>query len=524
MNGQDEHHNMREMSPSDVIRKLQADPFSFRKMSEEVVVEVPRLQASVYRDIVDTAFSLVGPESWTWRDARGREDQPQSFLRSFFNLLRDAIGLPFVIAHHYAAARACVGRGVGLKAAALEDGCLYLRMDPAFDLRSGGSVAHVAGVINALRTLSPFVTVVSSDQLPLVDPDSDFHEVVPEYGLMRNVPNFQALTYTTQIVRWWKSRRDEKQNRPGFIYSRYSVGNYAAPLLRHLLNVPYVCEYNGSAVWISRHWGTGPMRFEWLFQKIEDANLLGADLIVAVSDASRAELVERGYPADRILTNPNGVDVDVYHPDIDSLAVRKSLGIRADETVIGFVGTFGQWHGAEVLAQAFGKLLQDTPEIRPKVRLLLIGNGMTMPDVEDILAKNGGDERTVFCGTVPQNEAPAYLAACDILASPHVPNPDGSRFFGSPTKLFEYMAMGRAIVASQLEQVGELLVDGETALMVPPGDVDALSEKLGVLICSPEMCQKLGIAARAQAEKDHTWQRHTEKILNRLKSLSGAEE
>ena len=118
-----------------------------------------------------------------------------------------------------------------------------------------------------------------------------------------------------------------------------------------------------------------------------------------------------------------------------------------------------------------------------------------------------------------QADGPAHLAACDILASPHVPNPDGSAFFGSPTKLFEYMAMGRPIVASALEQIADVLSDEETALLVPPGDIDALANALLRLIDTPALGRRLGANAREAALQRHTWQRHTQRILARLEKL-----
>ena len=87
----------------------------------------------------------------------------------------------------------------------------------------------------------------------------------------------------------------------------------------------------------------------------------------------------------------------------------------------------------------------------------MIGDGPGLPDAKRIIEEAGLGAEAHFTGLVEQEEGPEYLAACDILASPHVPNADGSPFFGSPTKLFEYMAMGKAIVASNLDQIGETL-------------------------------------------------------------------
>ena len=78
----------------------------------------------------------------------------------------------------------------------------------------------------------------------------------------------------------------------------------------------------------------------------------------------------------------------------------------------------------------------------------------------------------IFTGSLPSDKVAEYLDASDILVSPHIPMPDGSRFFGSPTKLFEYMAMGKAIVASRLEQLAEVLEHDRTAWLVTPGNVE----------------------------------------------------
>jgi glycosyltransferase involved in cell wall biosynthesis len=95
---------------------------------------------------------------------------------------------------------------------------------------------------------------------------------------------------------------------------------------------------------------------------------------------------------------------------------------------------------------------------------------------------------------VPQEEGPAYLAACDVLVATHVPNPDGSKFFGSPTKLFEYMATGRGIVASRLGQIAEVLEHGRTALLTEPGSPDALAEALARMVHDERLRAELGHA------------------------------
>jgi glycosyltransferase involved in cell wall biosynthesis len=248
-------------------------------------------------------------------------------------------------------------------------------------------------------------------------------------------------------------------------------------------------------------------------------NLTAADLIVVVSRAMEHELAARGVPREKILVNPNGVEPTTYSPDVDGSAVREQYGLR-EKTVIGFIGTFGPWHGAEVLAEAFGRLLEVRPDWRARLRLLMIGDGVRMPDVRAAIARHHVEEACVLTGLVPQADGPRYLAACDILASPHVPNPDGTPFFGSPTKLFEYMAMGKGIVASDLDQIGEVLDGGEhgrAAVMVAPGDVDSLVAGLTTLVEDPARGEALGRAARHLVLERHTWRAHTARIIDGLR-------
>jgi glycosyltransferase involved in cell wall biosynthesis len=91
---------------------------------------------------------------------------------------------------------------------------------------------------------------------------------------------------------------------------------------------------------------------------------------------------------------------------------------------------------------------------------------------------------------------------------------DGSQFFGSPTKLFEYMAMGKGIVASRLGQIGDVLVDEETALLVEPGDAGELAAAIVRFAQSQEMRQRFGANARQAAIEKHTWRHNAQRVLD----------
>jgi glycosyltransferase involved in cell wall biosynthesis len=393
---------------------------------------------------------------------------------------------------------------------------IYLRTDLVFGVRAGGSVGHIAGVLNQLDDLVGSALFLTSDAMPGIRPQIST-TVIRSDERFRHCSELSSMNYQQTFFREAQKALGSRQ--PALVYQRYSANNFCGLKLARQRNVPLVLEYNGSEVWVSRHWGN-PRQHEALTERIELLNVRGADLVVVVSQPMREELISRGVERDRILVNPNGVEAEVYHPDVDGTAVRDRYGLHG-KCVLGFIGTFGRWHGADVLAQAFGRLLQQRPAERERLRLLLVGDGNLMPQVREALERTGASHAAVLTGLVPQAEGPAHLAACDVLVSPHVPNPDGTPFFGSPTKLFEYMAMGRGIVASDLDQIGQVLAHEKNAWLVEPGDVDDLAAGLGRLIDDVNLRDQLGAAARREAVARYTWRQHTERILHRLEGVIG---
>ena len=388
---------------------------------------------------------------------------------------------------------------------------VYLRTDLSFGVRAGGSVAHTAGVLNELAVAGAPPILLTTTPIPTLRRGIEIHQVaVPErFWNFRELPTFVLNTVVLdEAVRATEGRGIS------LVYQRYSLNNYAGLQLAHRLRVPFVLEYNGSEVWMGRHWSR-PLKYEALASRIELLNAKGADLVVVVSRAMRDELVARGVDADRVLVNPNAVDPDRYSPAVEGGAVRRRCGLEG-KTVLGFISTFQPWHGAVVLAHAFVALLEQHPEWRSSVRLLMIGNGAQADAAKHVIASAGLDDSVHFTGLVAQGDGPEYLAACDILVSPHVPNSDGTPFFGSPTKLFEYMAMGKGIVASDLDQIGEVLRHGETAWLVRPGDAGGLAEGLERLVRDSELRRTLGAAARRDALAHHTWRAHVRRTYDAL--------
>lgn len=388
----------------------------------------------------------------------------------------------------------------------------YLRTDHCYGIKAGGSVTHIAGVAKGFTELGCELFFVSTDKLELVDESETPVHVYKYKSPYSNIQELPQIIYSEWLVRQAAPLIEDRK--PDLIYQRYSLFNYTGVILAHRYNLPFVLEYNGSEVWIAKNWGT-PLKNQELAEEIELLNLRSADIVVVVSEAMGEQVRQMGIEPEKILVNPNGVDVERLHPQIDGSRVRAEYGLK-DKLVAGFIGTFGQWHGAEVLAQAVNYLVEQVPDLR----FLFVGDGIMMSKVKEALVENKVEEFVILTGMVRQEEAPEYLAACDILVSPHIPNKDGSKFFGSPTKLFEYMALGRAIVASDLDQIGEVLANERNALLVKPGSVDELVKAIARLT-DPDLRQRLAAQARRDAVKNYTWTQNAKRVLDALDSGEG---
>jgi glycosyltransferase involved in cell wall biosynthesis len=383
----------------------------------------------------------------------------------------------------------------------------YLRSTPGPGSQAGGAATHINGFINAATALGARVRIISNDYIAGLD-DSRLTLIDPEpVGITH-----AAFDLRNNLIFSAGVRRELERERVDLIYQRYGRFTSAGVEASLSTGAPLFLEYNGSEVWMGKHWDRSGMIP--LLERFERLNLAAAERIFVVSEVERQNLLRAGVPDEKIIVNPNGVDTETFCPG-GGAAARRDLAIAGDETLCGFVGTFGPWHGGLTLAKAIASLPADSG-----VRFLLIGAGRFRDEVEQIIHTAGKDKQVIFAGHVDHEKVPALLDACDILLSPHVPLADGSDFFGSPTKLFEYMAMGKAIVASRLGQIGNVLTHEETALLVEPANVNELSAAIVRLANSPELRARLGAAARRVAVVHHTWKQNAQRVIDAYDSLS----
>lgn len=292
------------------------------------------------------------------------------------------------------------------------------------------------------------------------------------------------------------------QNRPDVIYERSSPFGVAGAIVAHRVGIPHLLEVNAPLAWEGARYRQQAL--QEAAHVLEQAAFTVTSQIVAVSRELRDELVTAGTRASKIKVVPNGVDVDLFRPEGQT----RRDGLEG-KVVIGFVGSLKPWHGVDILVEALRQLAADA-----RFHLLVVGEGPMAKVLRALEEELPG--RVTVTGGVPQREVPAYIRAMDIAVAPY---PALERFYFSPLKVLEYMATGRAVVASRIGQLDELIRDGETGLLVPPGDPGALAEAIRSLAADQNLRRVLGTRAAAEARRAHTWTQRVSDITELAEAM-----
>jgi glycosyltransferase involved in cell wall biosynthesis len=240
---------------------------------------------------------------------------------------------------------------------------------------------------------------------------------------------------------------------------------------------------------------------------MESLTLPRADAIVTVTKGLKREISNRfQIDGGRIVVVSNGVDTDLYVPK-NKLECRKLCSIAPGRKVVCYVGNFTSWQGLHTLVESAPMVLKTFPD----TLFLLVGDGPLRESLTSRIESLGIASSFSLVGKVPNTEVPDYINASDVCVAPFIRA--RSETIGlSPLKLYAYMSCAKAIVASDVPGVGDLLKEHDCGAVVKPDDPTSLAEGIKRLLRDDDLRYAIGNRARRVVVKSYSWERVSAQI------------
>ncbi len=384
---------------------------------------------------------------------------------------------------------------------------LYLLADRGHDLtRIQGYTVHVQKILENLRRKNhrPFLLTINSQwQLPGFENYASIphvycrgvHKFMPYTGALNSLRIFRKIMKLNETYHF------------DLIHERYGLYSLGGAVAARFLNIPYFLEVNAPLI-EEKQLFTSPMKGvpRWIAELISRMNYSFADHIFAVSKILQSYLAERAVVSpSKISVLPNASDAITLNEQ-QKLEIRERFGLNSEVTV-GYVGTFQPWFGIENLVKALPRIIS----FEKKVIFLFIGDGEAKKKCDVLSQQLGVRHKIKFIDALSHEKLQELLAILDIGVAPYKKLP--VKFYGSSMKVFDYMAGGSAIVASDIGQVSEIVEHEKSGLLVPPGDGNALAEAILRLVQNPKLRRSLGETAKAKLQDNHTWAGYADRLV-----------
>lgn len=375
------------------------------------------------------------------------------------------------------------------------------------DSEQAGHTIRASAMLNALETLGHEVIRVQAAR-----GESGSQAAVSTYRTLvkKLFPRFLAMRLRdvgrVAFSRRYAERLTEvvQRERPDILLETHIAFSLAGKLASEKTGCPLVYDDVAPAWEEQQQYGVGASK---LAEEVHREVTGHASLLVAVSAAIRQLLIDDGIPASKIITVSNGIQQDAFHPDVDGHPVRAKYGIDPQALVIVFVGSFQPYHRVDLLLRAFAKLQSATP-----LHLLLVGGDRGNLTIQGLADELGILDRTTFTGRIPYKEIANYAAAGDIAIMP------ATNTYGNPMKIYEYMALGKAVVAPNQPTITEITNHDNGIYLFEPEQVQSMAEALQTLIDDPALRARLGQQA-AQIGLEHTWLKRATILQNAMLAI-----
>lgn len=319
--------------------------------------------------------------------------------------------------------------------------------------------------------------------------------------LKKSLPGaaYEALEFGYGIPEYFRISRACREFQPHVIYERYNLytmsGVWAAA--RH--HIPLILEVN--APLFDERSAFGGLALPFLARWTEETTWRRADAVLPVTRVLADRVLQSTGPRPHVLVVPNGINPAEFAGPIDSKEAKAKLGLGG-RLVLGFTGFVREWHRVE---RVLDFMASDASP--PDSHFILVGDGPAKEALIRYAATLNLTHRTSFPGVVPRDKIKHYVAAFDVALQPHVVA------YASPLKLFEYMALGRAILAPDTPNIREVLIDEHDALLFDTTSDADFHDKLRRLANDQALRERLGRAAVATTEaKGLTWHHNAERV------------
>lgn len=359
---------------------------------------------------------------------------------------------------------------------------------------------HIAAIVMALRRLGHEVDVLGPAGISMTREGQQRSRLGRVKAAIPR-PLLELAQVAYNLVSFVKLARQLYRTRYDFIYERYALYNIAGLLAGHAFGLPVILEVNTLyAIAWKRYYG---LRFAKAAQAMERWTTRAADTIITVTEVQRAQLEEVGVAPRRIRVSHNAINPDEFDPRRHrSSELRQTLGLGP--LVAGFVGTMNRWQGVS----GFADVIERVRAKRSDVSFLFVGDGEGRAALEAELERRSLQGAARFVGRQSHAAIPQFIAAMDVGLLLD------SNTYGSPMKVFEYWAMSKAVVAPAVAPVLEVLRDGETGLLIAPGDAATMAHHVLTLAADAQLRNRLGEAGRRYVLESHTWDQNALTILD----------
>jgi glycosyltransferase involved in cell wall biosynthesis len=371
-----------------------------------------------------------------------------------------------------------------------------------------GQFVHIAEMIQGLRKLGHEVIVVA----PAAMAQTNFGDDAGGVAVMKRLcPSivYEMLEFAYSIVAYLRLRRAVIAHRPDCMYERYNLFLPAGVWIKQRFGLPMLLEVN-APVFEERSKYDG-ISLRRLARWSERYTWRGADIVLPVTAVLGDMVQAAGVPAERIVVVPNGINPEHFGDPLPITVAKAKLGLEG-RRVLGFTGFIRDWHGLDRIIDFIAQRRADSG-----LHLLIVGDGPARASLETQAKRLGISDRVTFTGIVDRGRIPDYVAAFDIALQPAVVP------YASPLKLFEYLALGRAIVAPASPNIMEVLSDGENAVLFDPRQPEGMVLAIDRICNDAALRRRVAEGARNTiALRKLTWDHNAQRVVQLFERLASS--